>query len=131
MLVLLENSSVAPLTTLNFNEQLPAGGEDVTAIGFGKTSEDAEVSQTLMEVEVQVIAIEECQKLLPTLVDEKMNLCAGVLEGGKDSCSGDSGGPLYDSKTGVQYGVVSFGVGCARQNKPVSAFAIAHCDMII
>ncbi|GAX16805.1 hypothetical protein FisN_5Hh177 [Fistulifera solaris] len=118
MLVLLDKRSAAPLTTLNFNEQLPAEGVDVTVVGFGKTSEDAEVSPALMEVEVQVIGMEECQKLLPTLVDEKMNLCAGVLAGGKDSCSGDSGGPLYDSKTGVQYGVVSFGVGCARENKP-------------
>lgn len=99
MLVLLDTSSTAPLTPLNFNEQLPVGGEDVTVIGFGKTAEGAEVSKTLMEVKVQVIAMEECKKLLPNLVDEEMNLCAGVLEGGQDSCSGTTTvGSIHRSK---------------------------------
>ena len=46
--------------------------------------------------------------------------------GGKDSCSGDSGGPLWawqkspdDGKTrAVQIGVVSRGEGCARVGSP-------------
>lgn len=88
MLVLLDTSSIAPLTLLNFNEQLPIGGEDVTVIGFGRIAEDAEVSETLMQVEVQVITMEDCKKLLPDLVNQEMNLCAGVLAGGLDSCSG-------------------------------------------
>lgn len=88
MLVLLDANSTAPLTALNFNKKLPVGGEDVTVIGFGATNEDSEVSQTLMQVEVQVIATDDCKRLLPTLVDEQMHLCAGVLGGGQDSCSG-------------------------------------------
>lgn len=88
MLVFLDTNSTAPLTALNFNEQLPANGEAVTVVGFGLTEETGEVSPTLMQVEVQVIAMEDCQNLLPDMVDEDMNLCAGVLGGGKDSCSG-------------------------------------------
>lgn len=44
-------------------------------------------------------------------------ICAGELDGEKDSCQGDSGGPLVDSDK-VQVGIVSWGIGCARPNKP-------------
>ncbi len=45
-------------------------------------------------------------------------ICAGLVEGGRDSCVGDSGGPLIVSLDGVQQqvGVVSFGNGCAEPN---------------
>lgn len=35
---------------------------------------------------------------------------------GKDACQGDSGGPLVYKN--IQYGIVSFGIGCANANYP-------------
>ena len=62
-------------------------------------------------------------------VDPTRQICAGA--GGVDSCQGDSGGPLNlraFGKVPVQVGVVSWGLGCARENSPgiytrVSAYA--------
>ena len=49
-------------------------------------------------------------------------VCAGYAEGGKDSCEGDSGGPLMvwsdEQAAWVLAGVVSNGIRCAEPNLP-------------
>ena len=45
-------------------------------------------------------------------------MCAGYPEGGKDACSGDSGGPYIENETGFLVGLVSWGYGCARPGYP-------------
>ncbi|RWS01452.1 trypsin 3A1-like protein [Dinothrombium tinctorium] len=44
-------------------------------------------------------------------------ICAG--EEGKDSCGGDSGGPLFGSvlRNAKLFGIVSFGIGCGRKDR--------------
>lgn len=43
-------------------------------------------------------------------------ICAA--DAGKDACEKDSGGPLIDSATKEQVGVVSFGMNCGDPNYP-------------
>ena len=48
-------------------------------------------------------------------------VCAGYLTGGKDSCEGDSGGPLMIPQSDgrwVLVGTVSHGIRCAEPNLP-------------
>jgi secreted trypsin-like serine protease len=59
-------------------------------------------------------------------------ICAG--EAGKDSCTGDSGGPLYKRTPGqppVQVGIVSFGDSCGKARVPgVYTPVVAHLAWI-
>uniref|UniRef100_A0A3P9KZ44 Zgc:92313 n=1 Tax=Oryzias latipes TaxID=8090 RepID=A0A3P9KZ44_ORYLA len=96
--------------------------------GWGNTKEDVPLSRpgTLQEVKVPIISQSSCQAMYLSDPTEQVDIlsdmiCAGYQTGGKDSCQGDSGGPLVcpmTNGTWVQAGVVSFGIGCAQQNKP-------------
>ena len=44
-------------------------------------------------------------------------ICAGYKSGGTDASQGDSGGPLLNARTLAQVGIVSWGEGCALENK--------------
>lgn len=42
---------------------------------------------------------------------------SGTINGGKDACTGDSGGPAVRNNT-VLIGIVSFGFGCGLRGVP-------------
>lgn len=101
---------------------------NATVSGFGVTREgSSSVSAKLMMVDVPVIDNVACNA--PALYDGAIGpgmMCAGKLapdsEGDiVDSCQGDSGGPLVEgvgSGSPRLIGVVSWGEGCARPNRP-------------
>jgi secreted trypsin-like serine protease len=103
------------------DEALVAPGTVSTVTGWGATSEeDWAGSDALLEVEVPIVSNATCNA--PSSYDGAVTtnmLCAGLNAGGKDSCWGDSGGPLIvpDGSGGwLQAGVVSWGYGCAQPN---------------
>uniref|UniRef100_A0A194AS22 Serine proteinase 14b n=1 Tax=Sistrurus miliarius barbouri TaxID=8759 RepID=A0A194AS22_SISMB len=57
--------------------------------------------------DINILDHEVCQAAYPSLTATSRTLCAGILEGGKDSCGGDSGGPLICN--GEIQGIVSGG----------------------
>uniref|UniRef100_A0A4W3JXD1 Peptidase S1 domain-containing protein n=1 Tax=Callorhinchus milii TaxID=7868 RepID=A0A4W3JXD1_CALMI len=75
---------------------------------------------TRKEARVKMIPLSTCNKLYENGVTPRM-LCAGYLHGGVDACQGDSGGPLVCLEKGKKWflaGIVSWGEGCARHNRP-------------
>ncbi|XP_023305931.2 trypsin-1-like isoform X1 [Lucilia cuprina] len=92
------------------------------ASGWGATSEGGPLAQKLMQVSVPIISNEECnEKYGEDRITENM-MCAGVPEGNKDSCQGDSGGPflVHNKDLNIYHlaGIVSWGEGCARPDRP-------------
>ncbi|XP_055540538.1 venom serine protease Bi-VSP-like isoform X2 [Wyeomyia smithii] len=99
--------------------------------GWGRTQEGGKSANVLQELQIPIVSNTECRELYSKIgkaFSEKQFdnavLCAGVLEGGKDSCQGDSGGPLmFPQRSGVEFyyyqiGIVSYGIGCARAQVP-------------
>lgn len=91
--------------------------------GWGHLEESGETSPVLMHVQVPIVKNEICRELYRKIGQMDMEcqfddrvICAGFMEGGKDSCQGDSGGPLMLPVAGpngtfpfYQIGIVSWG----------------------
>lgn len=91
---------------------------DATVIGWGKTCEGCPTTQHLREVSIPLWEGDSCRNLIGDLTSRQV--CAGLVQGGKDSCQGDSGGSLltWNVDHWEQLGIVSWGIGCARPNAP-------------
>ncbi|XP_061392499.1 trypsin delta-like [Musca vetustissima] len=92
---------------------------DLFVSGWGLTSETGLIAPLLQHVAVRLMDQRVCEEnyLYIANITPEM-FCAGLPEGGKDSCQGDSGGPLLATIRPIQYGIVSFGVGCAQPGYP-------------
>ncbi|OOF22920.1 hypothetical protein BZJ17_05220 [Salinivibrio sp. IB574] len=99
----------------NFNEL--DSNQFLTAIGFGyrqyKEGRGSDQPTVLHEVQLPFVPMAQCKSAhegFKTLGDGVF--CAGEMN--KDTCMGDSGGPLfYDSNDGLrQMGIVSWGYKC-------------------
>eukprot|EP01134_Creolimax_fragrantissima_P006379 CFRG6379T1 len=105
-------------------------------MGWGLLSENSTtIPDELMTVGVQAIDLEKCQDVYGRMLVNDNNIC--TYTPGKDSCNGDSGGPLIQPgmdgsvNSGVVVGIVSFGEGCAREGYPaVNTRVSSYTDWI-
>ncbi|EDP58423.1 serine protease [Vibrio sp. AND4] len=95
-------------------------GDKLHIAGWGNTSTTSNVFPTvLQQVDVEYVDRTTCQALGGDYNDVSDDgICAGYVQGGKDSCQGDSGGPLVFDFNGIKklLGTVSWGNGCAQPN---------------
>ncbi|XP_076592861.1 complement C1r-A subcomponent-like [Chaetodon auriga] len=119
------NSSIMPIC-------LPAEGAPYVTGVMGLTSGfgimeiyPPRTATKLKYVQLPVVDQETCHDSVNKLKKTRNNIpsltnnmfCAGIPEGGKDSCLGDSGGPFALSDDGQFWaaGIVSWGVDCGQQ----------------
>ncbi|KAL7644844.1 UNVERIFIED_CONTAM: hypothetical protein RMT77_004661 [Armadillidium vulgare] len=93
--------------------------------GWGRIEEDGDPSDVIRMVSLPIMTNKECEEMFLTggILEDiyEVFLCAGYETGVQDACTGDSGGPLQvKGKDGRMFlaGIVSWGYGCARANKP-------------
>lgn len=99
--------------------------------GWGRKHELGISSEILQELQIPILENSICSDAYKannrarTIKQfDSATLCAGYLTGGKDSCRGDSGGPLMVPELingkiyFYQIGIVSNGIGCARAKVP-------------
>uniref|UniRef100_F7A744 trypsin n=1 Tax=Monodelphis domestica TaxID=13616 RepID=F7A744_MONDO len=84
--------------------------------GWGNTvNPSVSYPDMLQCLSAPILSDAKCETAYSEKITKNM-ICAGFLEGGKDSCQGDSGGPLVCN--GELQGIVSWGIGCAEKEKP-------------
>ena len=107
-----------PMMTNNY----PVANTKVYAAGWGTLLSNGPVSNKLQNVLITAYAGSACSKYQNT--NWNSQICAGELNGGKDTCQGDSGGPLYLKETingkvrHVLVGITSYGNGCGEAGFP-------------
>ncbi|KAH8413554.1 hypothetical protein KR009_012273 [Drosophila setifemur] len=109
------------LPTSSSQQSRSYSGQVATVAGWGSLRENGPQPSILQKVDIPIWANAECARkygrAAPAGIIESM-ICAG--QAAKDSCSGDSGGPMIINDGGryTQVGIVSWGIGCGKGQYP-------------
>ena len=127
------SSPVTGLATLPIATSTTYDNGTFTVAGWGAASEGGGQQRYLLKATVPFVDDATCNSasMYNGEVIASDEICAGYTQGGVDTCQGDSGGPMFRrdaDNAWIQVGIVSWGDGCARPNKPgvysqVSTFA--------
>lgn len=102
------------------NTSLYTPGATATVIGWGTTRPTwpPTYPDRLRGVNVPIQSPQTCANAGGSDYNADTDFCAG--RAGKDSCRGDSGGPIMRTVNGrlYQIGIVSWGIGCAQEGNP-------------
>jgi secreted trypsin-like serine protease len=122
---------VTTLATLKIATTSAYDSGTFTIAGWGSNREGGAQQRYLLKATVPFVSDATCNsssmyggQIIPS--DE---ICAGYVAGGVDTCQGDSGGPMFrrdSANAWIQVGIVSWGDGCARPNKPGVYSQVSH-----
>ncbi|XP_046650226.1 trypsin-1-like [Daphnia pulicaria] len=107
------SGKVSPISLPAMGQET-AAGTNVTVTGWGNLEfNNPNRPDVLNKVGIPTVSDMECRRSYGPIDMFDSFICAGVPEGGLDSCNGDSGGPLFTSDPQQLIGIVSWGKDCA------------------
>lgn len=113
--------------------EFPPAGQSLVALGWGTTIPFRRMTATMLQqVTLEAIGNDE-QICIDAINDNVVQFCAGSRDGTKDTCAGDSGGPLMMFNDGRWYlmGITSYGRSCADPNQPGIYTRVSYYDSFI
>ena len=98
-------------------------GRAAVISGWGDRQEGAgDYPNELHAADIEMVSDADCATAYDFEFEQPTMVCAGIFPaGGVDTCQGDSGGPLVVPLEGGDFRLVgdtSWGLGCARPNRP-------------
>lgn len=127
------NDEIMTILNIDSTIELISENAPVTVLGWGSTQAYDPTQPSLpsypsilQQVELQLYTESQCKLYLSNHYTAEM-ICAGSPSYERDSCSGDSGGPvLVATNLGwQQLGIVSWGYGCSYENYPSAYTRVA------
>ncbi|KAJ2372559.1 Plasma kallikrein [Coemansia sp. RSA 2607] len=126
------NAQVQPI---RIDTETPTDGQRVTGVGWGKTSVESQTTADVLQTVDLTLGNEAlCQRIRPRFTGNDGNYICVTTPDGRDTCSGDSGGPLLRRCNGdpaqqgaagsgawVQLGITSYGDNSQRTDDTVCA----------
>ena len=113
-------------SVIKIAEEPPKIGQRLLVAGWGVTvyEDNIKTGETTKSINTNTLQIAEipripdypCRNLMGITYGKQF--CLGYPQGGTDACLGDSGGPAFDNNQKILYGIISYGIGCARAYKP-------------
>nr|AQM58401.1 venom s1 protease 23 [Pristhesancus plagipennis] len=103
------------------NKKIDLEEKFVKVMGWGRLFDRGIQSKVLMKVNLKIVDFEQCAEFYRKLrLEDQNQFCTYGHD--KDTCSGDSGGPVVwldpDTNRYTQVGLVSYGRGCASEDVP-------------
>jgi secreted trypsin-like serine protease len=121
--LLLLDAPVTTITPISYARSPSTAfpGMTVRAIGWGDTLATPRYPTELRMVDLDIVSIDFANRAYGVSRYDSRHLAA--MAAGKDTCSGDSGGPLFDTDGGpggspLLLGITSFGLDCAQRGIP-------------
>jgi len=107
----------AEIVELNSRDNTPQTGDELIIVGMGAVNSAlTQYPGFLQWTKVLSLTTQYCNNIYGD-VNGAVHLCAGLKDGGRDACAGDSGGPIVTTD-GVQVGVTSYGGTCGKARTP-------------